>query len=394
MLDRFVEQLRQDINPPLQFESNNIASGTTHNTQAVVLAGAVPQLVRLLASPNEDIREQAVWTLGNIAGDSPAFRDMVLRAGIVPPLLRYLVPEAKKTFIRNATWTISNLCRGKMSILSVHRELIPLLAKLIDSRDEEVLRDSLWALSYLTNGEKDSKRCFLNTGTMVRLVELLGNPNPNIVTPALRTVGNLVTEDDLCTQSMLTNGTLPHVARLLKSKSIPILRESCWLVSNVCAGTQDKIQTVLDANIVPLLIRCMMKGDPEVAKEATCALSNATLGGNLKQVWSLVQSGIIGPFHGALNRAGSARIQNMALRGLENILNKPPTLELDEPRDLYKNYMTEEGLPATLTRMLSGTDKLDTALLKKAEEMMEKHWPHWDDYGREKEDYGEKGEMN
>ncbi len=28
-------------------------------------------------SPNDDVREQAVWALGNIAGDSPDCRDMV-----------------------------------------------------------------------------------------------------------------------------------------------------------------------------------------------------------------------------------------------------------------------------------------------------------------------------
>ena len=33
--------------------------------------------VELMRSPNEDVREQAVWALGNMAGDSAAFRDQV-----------------------------------------------------------------------------------------------------------------------------------------------------------------------------------------------------------------------------------------------------------------------------------------------------------------------------
>lgn len=56
---------------------------------------------------------QAVWALGNIAGDSPQCRNMVLQAGALPPLLEQLGDQQKVSMQRNATWTLSNFCRGK-----------------------------------------------------------------------------------------------------------------------------------------------------------------------------------------------------------------------------------------------------------------------------------------
>jgi len=264
----------------------NIVSGTSAHVTAVVEAGAVPQLVELLDSTNDDIADQAIWALGNISGDSTNFRDCVLDAEALPGIIRKMKNfKTNSSAIRNATWAVSNLCRGKPPPdFSVVRVAIPVLAGLLTSKDEEVVVDACWALSYLSDDNtSDNKKigAIVKSGVQKDLVRLLDSKDRGlVVVPALRTIGNIVSGNDLQTQSVLNCGVLSRLPPLLKNNRKVIRKEALWTISNIVAGDRKQIKQTLDKGIITCVLQCMEENhnDKDILKEAAWVLQNAAAG--------------------------------------------------------------------------------------------------------------------
>merc|ERR1719163_312744 len=253
-------------NPPIQ---EVIAAGTAEQTRIVVEQGALPIFVALLQSPNDDVREQAVWALGNIAGDSPNFRDLVLQSGGLVPIMTVLRESEKTSMMRNATWTLSNLCRGKPPPpFEWVSPALGTLANLIYSGDVEVLTDSCWALSYLSDGPNERITAVIQAGVCRRLAELLGHTCPLVQTAALRVVSHIVTGDDANTQVVLQSGALPSLLKLLSHAKKAIRKESCWTISNITAGSRAQIQEVIASGLFPPVIHLLQTADFDIKKGA------------------------------------------------------------------------------------------------------------------------------
>ncbi|KAL0708570.1 hypothetical protein Bca4012_074996 [Brassica carinata] len=241
LVPRFVEFLTWDDFPQLQFEAawalTNIASGTSENTEVVIDHGAVAILVRLLSSPYDGVREQVVWALGNISGDSPRCRDIVLGHGALPSLLLQLNNGDKLSMLVNAAWTLSNLCRGKpQPPYDQVSAALPALAQLIRLDDKELLAYTCWALVYISDGSNEKIQAVIEANVCGRLIGLSVHRSPSVATPALRTIGIVVTGNDSQTQAVFDADICPALVNLLRNSEFDVKYEAAWAICNAIAG--------------------------------------------------------------------------------------------------------------------------------------------------------------
>ncbi|KAI0987744.1 hypothetical protein GJ496_008444 [Pomphorhynchus laevis] len=307
MFNILITSLNDDENPTLQFEAawalTNIASGEATQTLAVVQAGAVQGLIRLLRSPHANICEQAVWALGNIIGDGPDCREYVVTQGFIEPLLAFINPDTPLSFLRNVTWVIVNLCRNKekpLPDISMIQKLIPSLIYLVHHTDNSVLVDTIWAISYITDMGSSYLQLIIDSEIVPHIVPMLNHTDLKVVASALRAIGNIATGTHHQTQVVVDNGVLKYLPVLLEHNKERIRKEATWLLSNITAGTEAQLQSVIDENLIPKVVYFLEHAEFATKKEAAWCISNLAVSGTRDQVRYLLHCNATVPLCGLL----------------------------------------------------------------------------------------------
>ena len=309
--------------PELQFEAAWALTNISAVTNTIDL-NTIPHFIALLSSPSDDCREQATWAIGNMAGESPKYRDHLLELGALEPLLRMInAPCDRLPFLRNTVWALCNFCRGKPPPPAAELEKVvaalPALIGLLSHQDDEVATDTCWAISYITDCPNDRIQRVLDAGVLESVVKLLNSSNERVF-PAIRIVGNLVQGDDKQTQAVINAGALTAVYTLLSHPKRSIRKEACWTLSNIAAGTAEQVQAIVNANLFPPLIRTMVAAELEVKKEAMWAVANAVDGGTDDHVRYLVEIGALQALVESLPTISDAKDMAHVLKATASIL--------------------------------------------------------------------------
>eukprot|EP01083_Nonionella_stella_P052455 139149_1 len=255
VVKRLIQFLESGNNVVLQHQSSwalaNIASGTDAHTLVLVRCGAIPLFVKLLKSASDGVKQHCMHALSNIAGTSSAYRDMMLLHGILIHLVPLFDIRKSADFLGTATWTLSNLCRpGPVPKREDIVVMNTALAIMITSDDHDILLDTLWAFSYLSDNEGELIFDLIKNESLNHIICLLGHESAGIRKPALRILGNFVAGPDHHTRHLITCDVLKKLKYLIMNDDSTTRREACWMISNIIVCD---LQAVIDAKLMPVL---------------------------------------------------------------------------------------------------------------------------------------------
>jgi len=154
--------------------------------------------------------------------------------------------------------------------------IVPRLVELLDRFDVPDLQfECAWAVTNLSaDTNPSSSDLALSCGVAARLVALLKSPNFDCVDQGCWALGNLAANNATCRYRCLDAGAMPGVLEVLMTPDVPIgiTRNAVWTASNLCRGRpHPKLEQVGMA--APVLARFLSHNDSTVVVDAAWGLS-------------------------------------------------------------------------------------------------------------------------
>lgn len=268
-------------NPQIQYESLLVLLNLcVDNTESVVrmigrhLAAECIRLLHPFSNVNNDIRENALWLLGNIIGHSVEYRDEVLsmdfNAAFLACFDKYY---GDIKLMRIAAWVLANIFREKINDNSQEILILRIVRMFQDHVDTEIICEALSAFSYIT--EQDRQYVLkMNDLVLCRIMRFLCHPEENFCISAIKIIQELSLESSRI-QFLVDNGIFTYLRMVLRSTRPFVRKTACCILTNVTTENPIFVDLAIEAQLYPLVFSCFDTTDKKLLplrEEAAWAL--------------------------------------------------------------------------------------------------------------------------
>lgn len=343
---KLVDYLKYYNYPDHQYEAawilTNMISGDSAICQSIIDNTMVgPYMLTLMKeSKNSKLRNQAIWALGNMAGDDKKYRNIIIERGGLDLLVNIIDNEGLKPTedLKLLVWVLGNFVRKNDVEFTKLVKCILLMKKLLDKcDDEEITKDVIWALSNISQqGKDDELDVFVNMGLVTpKFMDYF--KNKELRSSSLRFMGNLIAGSDYTTQAVLDAGFLYHVSFLLDCSNV--IKETCWILSNIAAGKHKQIQVFLDNNIMSMVENIIKYANWNIRRECIYIFTNLIANGKPNQVNIAVKQGCLKLLCQQLKTTKDDKMLKIALTAIHNALVISKKLDkFDEYSSIVDDY--------------------------------------------------------
>jgi hypothetical protein len=185
----------------------------------LVMAGAIPPLVEMLASTEHYWAENAATALANMCETEYA-QGLIAEAGAIPHLARMLTSERASEAASSAQCLWFLAIREHNRALIAEAGAIPLLVNLLDTDPDSPSRGQAFAAAALGNmcGSQRFRDMISESGAIPKLLAQFDSTNHDRAEFSLVAIGNMA-EGDRVLELLIEAGTIPALLKMVCSPS-------------------------------------------------------------------------------------------------------------------------------------------------------------------------------
>eukprot|EP00826_Nyctotherus_ovalis_P015023 TRINITY_DN14234_c0_g1_i3.p1 TRINITY_DN14234_c0_g1~~TRINITY_DN14234_c0_g1_i3.p1 ORF type:complete len:533 (+),score=122.47 TRINITY_DN14234_c0_g1_i3:59-1657(+) len=285
----------------IQFEAlwiliNMTAMHSKYSQQILSLNGHA-KLIPLLHTSSK-FKEQAIWLLGNIAGENEELRAELLKAGVLEEIVAVFKDNPNEiALVDTASWTIENLFKAEETpSATVITPFIELLNALMCSKESKKMRKGLEGLQKITANNEENIEIIVNEIDVKMLVACASRKESLLKLTALQVINNICTGEESEIKKLISYGLISMIGETLReSKDKAILEASISIVSSIMVGSENCIQQLIDEFVFKHLTTIVQKM-PVVRHKAAAILVNACESGTESEIMQICVAGALEAF--------------------------------------------------------------------------------------------------
>ena len=298
----------------------------------VISTSLLSKVLNLLSVSNLEIVGNALWVIGNVAGDGVNMLALLMSLEALQRILMLAgrFREFPVNIQSSLVWTIGNFFRLEQAISKrLTFETVLLLKDISRPNQEEILVETSWALHHISSTNQ-GVRTIVQAGFIPHLVSLLEHSNVKIINAALRTIGSVIAEGDANDLNALKNaGFVEGLERLTEFNFKAMHREIVWILGNVVLDASEEVMSLIQTKLVDFVFRNAVGTGEEIQSEVSFFLISAFTGPiDPDFAWKLYETGALEVMRGLLDCCKAARtVLNVlcALDGLLELGNSSPS---------------------------------------------------------------------
>ncbi|CAD8048029.1 unnamed protein product [Paramecium sonneborni] len=251
--------------------------------QQVIDANLVPKLIEIIQK--EQIPQlilEAAWALTNVASGTTQQTQSIIDKGGINLFIK-LLSSQYRDIAEQAVWAIGNIagdCTQYRDLILKFGGVDPLITIIENAQNKNTIKHCTWSLSNLCRGKPIPEFRYVKNALPIFCKIIINEIDPEVLTDACWALSYLSDGDNSRLQTVIDSQVVPTLIKLLDHSSLQLVIPTLRILGNVVTGDENQTTYVLSQGLLSKIPKLLSHDKKALRREACWTISNITAGSN------------------------------------------------------------------------------------------------------------------